>query len=220
MSKWYELGLALGLHTPVLDMIKEDNHHVARTCKREMLNEWLTRSSKKQPSSWRELVKALRRKSVRNHDVADSIARDHSKTALPPQDRVTVEHPPMRAAQPTQPPSSWPMPPYPTHPHYDHRHFLQFGGDPTQPLHGNVIPAGFGYAPEPLSKDSSAPWSRNPSYPTYSREEQSQHGRYECDFERQFHQVMRDCCVVGTCICGGGNSVGFCPSLQMDWLTI
>ena len=48
-SKWYNIGLELGLTAGTLDAIEETNHHVVNHCFRTTLMEWL-RNSKLKPT--------------------------------------------------------------------------------------------------------------------------------------------------------------------------
>ena len=57
-SKWYNIGLELGLKVGTLDAIRQTNHHVADDCFRETLKKWLS-SSNLQPSL-RSLADALK----------------------------------------------------------------------------------------------------------------------------------------------------------------
>lgn len=61
-TKWYNLGLRLGLQPAVLDAIQVRCQQDPETCLREMLKEWLKQAFPM--PSWGELIKALRSTAV------------------------------------------------------------------------------------------------------------------------------------------------------------
>ena len=67
VSRWFELGLALGLRQPTLEGI---NH------KREMLTKWLNLVDGCRPS-WNSLVEALRSPIVEGYVIANEIEQKH-----------------------------------------------------------------------------------------------------------------------------------------------
>ena len=70
-SKWYNIGLQLGLHAGVLDSIRESEHYDSDRCLTSTLKKWL-RSADLQPS-WSNLAKALRAKTVGLGQLANQI---------------------------------------------------------------------------------------------------------------------------------------------------
>ena len=81
VTEWYDLGLALGLTSGVLEEIQCDvpNTHA---CKRRMLQAWLQHKGNVgglhyDLPSWHSLAKALRSETVALIQVADKIERDH-----------------------------------------------------------------------------------------------------------------------------------------------
>ena len=75
-QKWYKIGLALGVPVSKLDTIKSQ-HTEFEDALLEMLKIWLKQIEK--PRTWAALVKALRRKTVQEDDVAASIERNHGR---------------------------------------------------------------------------------------------------------------------------------------------
>ena len=67
-SKWYNIGLNLGLQADTLDAIKEENS--SSECFREMLKTWLQCDLER---SWKALAKALGGKAVGRPDIAKKI---------------------------------------------------------------------------------------------------------------------------------------------------
>ena len=61
-TKWYNIGLQLGLSPESLDAIERTKHHVIDDCFTETLKVWL-RGSGNRPS-WRCLARALRARTV------------------------------------------------------------------------------------------------------------------------------------------------------------
>ena len=74
VTKWKDLGIALGLDYATLKKIDSDNHGKTDDCKREMVDEWLR--GKGDPPTWENLAKALREMIVGCPDVAKRIERD------------------------------------------------------------------------------------------------------------------------------------------------
>ena len=82
VTRWFDLGLMLGLKPATLEKIKINNREKVDDCKRDMLLDWLRKvdnvPQKGQPS-WRTLVVALRGPLAHYPDIADNIARKHRK---------------------------------------------------------------------------------------------------------------------------------------------
>ena len=72
ISDWYTLGLTLGIHSHVLDIITMDKSTVlSRQC--SMLRHWLDTGH----ASWMMLVDALRNPLISKDGLAEEIARNH-----------------------------------------------------------------------------------------------------------------------------------------------
>jgi len=83
-TKWFQLGLALGLSYNTLRVIEFDNPGDSRTCLQQMLIAWLKKKDMavgSQPS-WRALVAALSSPLVRRVEIATMIAVEHPATPL------------------------------------------------------------------------------------------------------------------------------------------
>ena len=74
VSKWEDLGLALGLKYPTLEKIRHNGSGNVDTCKREMLVAWLKKTDGCLPT-WKALVDALRNRTVGHDDIANCIAK-------------------------------------------------------------------------------------------------------------------------------------------------
>ncbi len=72
-TKWYNLGLRLGLRASLLDTINTRWQGDPEVCLREMLKEWLKGGSSKAPPTWQELVKALGSTAVREAALASKL---------------------------------------------------------------------------------------------------------------------------------------------------
>ena len=70
-SKWYNIGLELGLSSGTLDAIKQSNHHIADDCFRATLMEWL-RNSELKPTLC-SLANALKSPTVGLAQLAEDI---------------------------------------------------------------------------------------------------------------------------------------------------
>lgn len=78
-SKWFNLGLQLGVAIEVLEVIKEKNLKNADDCLTELLAYWLRQA--KSPT-WNAIVSALRFKTVDLPQLADAIASNHECTRV------------------------------------------------------------------------------------------------------------------------------------------
>lgn len=56
-SKWYNIGIQLGLTVGILDAIRHDHHDQSVDCLREMLIAWLKHDF---DATWERLIEALR----------------------------------------------------------------------------------------------------------------------------------------------------------------
>ena len=79
-SKWYELGLQLGIQDGLLKIIQKNHRNDCEAQLREMLME---RLNQREPLTWGALVEALESESVRAHEVAERI-RSQFSIPLPP----------------------------------------------------------------------------------------------------------------------------------------
>ena len=77
-TRWYNLGLELGIPPRTLDAIRRIKYHVTDDCLRETLIAWLT-SSELRPS-WSSLARALKTASVGLGELAD---QEHFQTLRP-----------------------------------------------------------------------------------------------------------------------------------------
>ena len=88
-TKWYNLGLGLGITADSLDAIELVNVKTPDRCFRAMLTQWLRQDSPK--PTWRALIEALRSPSVDESVLAQDIAES---SATPP----TTQNEPMSSA--------------------------------------------------------------------------------------------------------------------------
>ena len=70
-SKWYNIGLGLGIVISDLDKIERESPHSIEICFRNCLRAWLRGSH--QPRTWSPLIKALRSPTVGFAEIADEI---------------------------------------------------------------------------------------------------------------------------------------------------
>ena len=82
-TKWFEMGLQLGVSAKELSNIESDTSTSKKACIK-MFTEWLGNS--KTDKSWEKLLAALSSQSVRENTLADNL-RDKIKTANKPSDR-------------------------------------------------------------------------------------------------------------------------------------
>lgn len=73
-SKWYNVGLGLGISVASLEAMCSSNQENCERCYTKMLTEWLTRASPK--PTWTALAEALR---------FPSVSMEHLAEQLPPQ---------------------------------------------------------------------------------------------------------------------------------------
>ena len=76
-SKWYNIGLCLGIPPSDLDVIEKDGRDTA-TCFRNMLLKWLREGKN---CTWEALIKALSSPSVGHTTVANSIQQNRCQMA-------------------------------------------------------------------------------------------------------------------------------------------
>lgn len=76
-SRWFELGLALGLVAPLLEDIRKSHKDDVSVCRRRMLEAWLSQQDNVQFPSWRTLCDALRSPVVGNNALANRIQRTY-----------------------------------------------------------------------------------------------------------------------------------------------
>ena len=74
-SKWYNLGLELGISPGSLDAIKRDNIHISGDCFSAMLREWLMRDEP--PPTWHSLSNALRSPTVKMRELIKELPYGH-----------------------------------------------------------------------------------------------------------------------------------------------
>ena len=68
-TKWYNLGLRLGISVHILDSIEHDARECNTAC-RKMFQAWLKDNCK---GSWTDVIAALRSNSVKEDSVADKL---------------------------------------------------------------------------------------------------------------------------------------------------
>ena len=77
-TKWFPLGLNLGLLAPTLEEIEQNNNDKAGPCLRECLSKWLTKAdnvAERGGATWETLIEALKSAVVQENAVADSISK-------------------------------------------------------------------------------------------------------------------------------------------------
>ena len=72
-SKWYKVGLGLGVRLPRLDAIKAENSNDLDACYTEMLKEWLNNPRGAGPT-WSDIVRSLRSNYVRLGSLANEVS--------------------------------------------------------------------------------------------------------------------------------------------------
>ena len=77
-AKWYNYGLALGVSTADLEVIKENYRGVCDNCFRETLIEWLKKAHP--PPTWRALCIALEDPLVGHGELAEKLSKQHCKS--------------------------------------------------------------------------------------------------------------------------------------------
>ena len=75
-SKWYNLGLELGISHGSLDAIKQDNLHVTGDCLSAMLREWLKRDQP--PPTWHSLSNVLESPTVNMGELIKELPYGHN----------------------------------------------------------------------------------------------------------------------------------------------
>ena len=76
-SRWFELGLALGLIAPLLEDIRKTHKDDVSECRRGMLGAWLSQRDHAHIPSWKTLCDALRSPVVGNNGLANRIQRTY-----------------------------------------------------------------------------------------------------------------------------------------------
>lgn len=77
-SKWFDIGLELGITVNTLESIKKDNDDV-NSCFREMLVYWLKMVDPK--PSWSTLIHALREPTIHENALADTLMQKFCPSA-------------------------------------------------------------------------------------------------------------------------------------------
>ena len=70
-TKWYDLGLQLGIKDYTLDEIKHNHRDEARTCCRETIRRWLQNAGS--AATWNNLIQALEADSISQKTLAKDI---------------------------------------------------------------------------------------------------------------------------------------------------
>ena len=78
-TKWFNLGLALGLDQETLKAIEAENPGQTDTCLREML---ATRLQSGGPLTWVEICICLRKPTIKREDLARQIEDKYSLTGI------------------------------------------------------------------------------------------------------------------------------------------
>jgi len=71
-TKWYYLGLRLGVNTHTLDQIEEDCQRKSNEACRKMLQAWLR---EKRSGTWNDVISALNSRSVNEGGVAEELEK-------------------------------------------------------------------------------------------------------------------------------------------------
>ena len=86
-SKWYDLGLELGIEDVTLDIIESNCHGDVETCFRKMLSEWLKMINPR--PSWEGLIAALKKSYIGHKKLADEVRKEQDIPETP--DAVETE---------------------------------------------------------------------------------------------------------------------------------
>ena len=73
-SKWYDLGLELGVEEETLKTIRKDNNYETEACFRDMLSAWLKMVDP--CPSWEGLIAALKKSCIGHEELADKVRKD------------------------------------------------------------------------------------------------------------------------------------------------
>ena len=87
-SKWYDVGLELGVPVDELDRIQCDHGLESNVCHREMLKCWLKESDS---TSWTTLIEALRSVVVGENSLAQKLEDKHCPSAIKSEHSVLKE---------------------------------------------------------------------------------------------------------------------------------
>ena len=71
-SKWYMIGIELGLDVDELDAIEANSHHRTDECLSKMLHSWLRQAIPR--PTWSKLVEALRSRSIGYTNMAEELS--------------------------------------------------------------------------------------------------------------------------------------------------
>ncbi len=97
-TKWYNIGLQLGVLAHVLDGLRIQYQNNSSDCYRETLKEWLNGGE----ASWRKLSQALSSNTVREHKLAKEIHKKLLPTQAEQGTEYTASH---RISNHTHPPT-------------------------------------------------------------------------------------------------------------------
>ena len=81
-ADWYDLGVQLRMTTSDLDVIKVVNMNDSKKCLRQMLSEWLRKTTPSLPS-WQRVVDALCSPAIDRPALADKIRRTYCSQEQP-----------------------------------------------------------------------------------------------------------------------------------------
>ena len=76
-TKWFEMGLQLGVQSTELKRIEHDTKQDSKTACRQMFAEWL--GNTKTEKSWKRIMQALRSRSVNESCLANHLAAAAAK---------------------------------------------------------------------------------------------------------------------------------------------
>ena len=98
-TRWYNVGLELGLKVPTLDSIDTKHRGDPSLCFRETLKEWLKGID---PSpTWEAMVKALKSPTVGDHQLAEQIQAEHVSSPQPLSHKPpSLQHPSSSTSHP------------------------------------------------------------------------------------------------------------------------
>ena len=77
-SKWYDIGLELGVPEGTLDCIERENHDISSRFLK-MYSHWLKTTDPK--PTWKALVTALQQPAINAHSLADTLRQKYCQTA-------------------------------------------------------------------------------------------------------------------------------------------
>ena len=87
-ADWYDLGVQLRMATADLDVIKVENMNDSKKCLRQMISDWLKKTTPSLPS-WQGVVDALCSPAIDRPDLAEKIMRTYCSQEQPSSQQLT-----------------------------------------------------------------------------------------------------------------------------------